>query len=348
MKAARLYGVRDLRVEEVEDPKPGPGQALIRINACGVCPSDIRAYVGARSGASGLPRTPGHEWAGVIEELGPETEDESEARGDREFKVGDRVAADWRYVCGRCYQCWRGVFNYCEHLERAVRGGFAQYGVAPLSQLRRIPDHVSFEEAAFCEPLACVINGNTMTPMALGEDVVIVGAGPIGLLHLQLAKNRGARVMVSDPLAARLEVAKGLGAHDVIDASAADPVARVKELTEGRGADAVIVAVGAEEPSRQALEMAAINGRVNFFAGAYPDTAFPFGTNLVHYKQMHVTGSHDFTPHNFSTALKLIAYGIVDVERLISHRFELEGVKDALETAAGRGGLKSMVLPVAG
>ena len=343
MKAARLYGVRDLRVEEVEDPAPGPGQALIRINACGVCPSDIRAYVGARSGAgSGLPRTPGHEWAGVIEELGPS--DGSTADG--QLKVGDRVAADWRYVCGRCYQCRRGVFNYCEHLQRAVRGGFAQYGVAPLSQLRRIPDHVSFEQAAFCEPLACVINGNTMTPMALGEDVVIVGAGPIGLLHLQLAKNRGARLIVSDPLAARLEVAKALGAHDVIDASAENAVERVKELTEGRGADAVIVAVGAEEPSRQALQMAAINGRVNFFAGAYPDTSFPFGTNLVHYRQMVVTGSHDFTPHHFSTALKLISHGIVDVERLISHRFELEGVKDAFETAAGRGGLKSMVLPV--
>ncbi|HEU5316140.1 MAG TPA: zinc-binding dehydrogenase [Chloroflexota bacterium] len=342
MKAARLYGVRDLRVEEVEDPRPGRGQALIRINACGVCPSDIRAYVGARAGASGLPRTPGHEWAGVIEELGPS----DEPAADGQLKVGDRVAADWRYVCGRCYQCRRGVFNYCEHLERAVRGGFAQYGVAPLSQLRKIPDHVSFEQAAFCEPLACVTNGNQMTPMALGDDVVIVGAGPIGLLHLQLAKNRGARLIVSDPLPARLEVAKKLGAHDVIDASSENAVERVKELTEGRGADAVIVAVGAEEPSRQALEMAAINGRVNFFAGAYPDTSFPFGTNLVHYRQLVVTGSHDFTPHHFTTALKLISHGIVDVETLISHRFELEGVKDAFETAASRGGLKSMVLPV--
>src|SRR2546428_7612341 len=105
-----------------------------------------------------------------------------------------------------------------------------------------------------------------------------------------------------------------------------------------------MVGGGGEEPSRQALEMAAINGRVNFFAGAYPDTAFPFGTNLVHYKQMHVTGSHDFTPHNFSTALKLIAHGIVDVKRLISHRFELDGVKDAFETAAGRGGLEAIGL----
>ncbi|MBI3971972.1 MAG: zinc-binding dehydrogenase [Chloroflexi bacterium] len=344
MKAARLYGVRDLRVEQVEDPRPGPGEALIRIDACGVCPSDIRSYLGTRSGGgSGLPRTPGHEWAGVVVEVRPPADGDPEPA----IKEGDRVVADWRYVCGRCYQCRRGVFNYCEHLRRAVRGGFAQYGVAPISQLRRLPNHVSFEEAAFCEPLACVINGNEMTPMALGNDVVVVGAGPIGLMHLQLALRRGARTIVSDPLAARLQAARSLGAHDVIDASLTDPVARVKELTEGRGADAVIVAVGAGEAARQGLEMGAINGRVNFFAGTYPPVELPFDPNLVHYRQLLVTGSHDFTPHQFSTALKLIQHRIVDVKRLISHRFNLDAVRDAFEMAAGRGGLKSMVLPAA-
>lgn len=374
MRAARLYGVRDLRVEEVADPTPGSGEALIRIEACGVCPSDIRSYTGARAGtgAVALPRTPGHEWAGVVVALGPEPSSDTPwlrqvevppasaqpSRGQAgrptaagaesttaSIKVGDRVAADWRYVCGRCYQCRRGVFNYCENLRRAVRGGFAEYGVAPISQLRRVPDHLSFEQASFCEPLACVINGNEMTPMRLGDDVVIVGAGPIGLMHLQLARNRGARVIVSDPLAVRLETARVLGAHDVIDASCTDPVARLKELTGGRGADAVIVAVGAAEPIRQGLEMAAINGRVNLFAGTYPPVELPLDPNLIHYRQLLVTGSHDFTPHHFSTALKLIEFSIVRVAPLISHRFALDDVHDAFETAAGRAGLKSMVLP---
>lgn len=345
MKAARLYGVRDLRVTEVEDPRPGPGEALIRIAACGVCPSDIRSYLGSRPGAAGLPRTPGHEWAGVVEEINlPEGGDPAPG-APADLKVGDRVVADWRYVCGRCYQCRRGVFNYCENVRRAVRGGFAEYGVAPLSQLRRIPDHVTFEEAAFCEPLACVVNGNEMTPMRLGDDVVIVGAGPIGLLHLQLARNRGTRLIVSDPLASRLETARALGAHDLIDASSLDPVERVKELTEGRGADAVIVAVGAGKAAEQGLQMAAIGGRVNFFAGFYPHVELPFDPNLVHYRQLLVTGSHDFSPHHFSTALKLITHRIVDVKTLISHRFDLDGVVDAFEMAASRGGLKSMVLP---
>jgi L-iditol 2-dehydrogenase len=347
MKAARLYGVRDLRVEEVADPEPGPGEALIRIHTCGVCPSDLRSYLGARSGsgALSLPRTPGHEWAGVVVALGEPVDDASAGGQAPSIKVGDRVVADWRYVCGRCYQCRRGVFNYCENLRRGVRGGFAEYGIAPLSQLRAIPDHVSFEEASFCEPLACIINAHSYTQISLGDDVVVVGAGPIGLMHLQLARNRGARVIVSDPIAARLEKARELGAHDVIDASAGDPVARVNELTEGRGANAVIIAVGAAEPIRQGLAMATINGWVNIFAGTYPPVELPIDPNLIHYRQLRVTGSHDFTPHHFTTALRLIQFGIVRVAPLISHRFELDNVREAFETTAGRHGLKSMVLP---
>ncbi|HEY3079457.1 MAG TPA: zinc-binding dehydrogenase [Chloroflexota bacterium] len=353
MRAARLYDARDLRVEDIEQPRPGPGEALIRIHACGVCPSDVRGYTGARHGGGpGLPRTPGHEWAGIIEELGPPLEDVGagpsvrvdESKGAAALRVGDRVVADWRYVCGRCYQCRRGVFNYCENLRRAVRGGFAQYGAAPLSQLRRIPDNVSFEEASFTEPLACILNAHSGTRIDVGDDVVIVGAGPIGLLHMQVARHRGGRLIVSDPLAARLEMAKQLGAHDVIDASSTDPVERVKELTEGRGADCVIVAVGAAEPIRQAMQMGAINGRVNLFAGTYPPVELPTDPNLIHYRQLIVTGSHDFIPHHFTTALKLIQYRIVRVEPLISHRFGLEDVKEAFETTANRLGLKAMVL----
>jgi L-iditol 2-dehydrogenase len=265
------------------------------------------------------------------------------AGADAPIKVGDRVVADWRQVCGRCYQCRRGVFNYCENLERGVRGGFAGYGVAPLTQLRALPEQVSFEEASFCEPLACVMQAHDYTQINLGDDVVIVGSGPIGLLHLQIARNRGARAIVSDPIAARLEKARELGAHDVIDASATDPVARVKELTEGRGANAVIVAVGGATPIRQGLEMAAINGWVNAFAGTYPAEEMAVDPNLIHYRQIRFTGSHDFTPHHFSMALKLIQHGIVRVAPLISHRFSLDDVREAFETTAQRRGLKSMV-----
>ncbi len=345
MKAARLYGIRDLRVEEVPDPEPGPGEALIRIHACGVCPSDLRAYLASRpgGGSMALPRTPGHEWTGVVVAVGEPAEIGADGVLLPPIEVGQRVVADWRQVCGRCYECRRGVFNYCENLRHGVRGGFAGYGVAPLSQLRVIPDNVSFEEASFTEPLACVTQAHSYTEIKLGDDVVVVGAGPIGLLHLQVARSRGARVIVSDPLGARLEKARELGAHDVVDAAEGDPVARVKELTDGRGANAVIVAVGGAVPIRQGLDMAAINGWVNAFAGTYPSAEMPVDPNLIHYSQIRFTGSHDFTPHHFSTALKLIQYGIVRVAPLISHRFALDEVRDAFETTANRGGLKTMV-----
>jgi L-iditol 2-dehydrogenase len=343
MRAARLYGVRDLRVEDVADPEPGPGEALIRIHACGVCPSDLRAYLHTPSGSSmSLPRTPGHEWTGVVVGLGEPSDTGADRLPLPAIRVGDRVVADWREVCGRCYQCRRGVFNYCEHLRHGVRGGFAGYGVAPLTQLRVIPEHVSFEEASFTEPLACVIQAHSYTEIGLGDDVVIVGAGPIGLLHLQVARSRGARVIVSDPIASRREKARDLGAHEVLDATA-DPVARVRDLTDGRGANAVIVAVGGAEPIRQGLDMAAINGWVNAFAGTYPSAEMAVDPNLIHYRQIRFTGSHDFTPHHFTTALKLIQHGIVRVVPLISHRFPLGDVREAFETTAGRSGLKSMV-----
>jgi L-iditol 2-dehydrogenase len=339
MRAARLHGVEDLRVEEVADPRPGPGEAVVRIEACGVCPSDLRRFTGTGHAGGELPITPGHEWAGVVVDVGPDND------APVAFKPGDRVVADWRYICGHCYECRRGAMNYCQRLQRRVRGGFAELGVAPFEQLRLVPEHVSFEAASFCEPLACILNAHHQTPIGLGDDVVILGAGPIGLLHLQVARHRGARLIVVDRIAARLEVAAALGAHDVIDGSSTDPVEQVRELTEGRGASTVIVAVGGAEPTLLGMQMGQVNAWINFFAGTYPTDAMQLDPNLVHYRQLRVTGSHDYIPHHFSAALRLIQYGIVRPEPLITHRFGLDRVVDAFTTTAGRGGLKSMVFP---
>jgi L-iditol 2-dehydrogenase len=262
--------------------------------------------------------------------------------GVTSLRVGDRVVPDWRIVCGRCYYCRKGIFNYCTDL-KTIRGGFCEYGVAPATNVRVIPPEVSYEEACFSEPLACCINGNSATHITLGDDVVIVGCGPIGLKHLQLALRQGGRVIVSDPLAYRRAKARELGAHNLIDPAEGDPVEQVKTLTEGRGADVVIVAVGHPRAIEQGIDMAGINGRVNLFAGTYPPAELPMDPNLVHYKQAILTGSHDFTPHHFTMALKLIQYGIVRVAPLISDTYPLERIVDAFEQTASQRGLKSMV-----
>ncbi|RKY03638.1 hypothetical protein DRP77_05715 [Candidatus Poribacteria bacterium] len=334
MKAALIYGPGDVRVEEVDPPKPQPDQALIRIKACGICPTDVRAYTGLRKLAK-YPSVIGHEWVGEIVEVGEEFEG---------FEVGDKVIADWRVVCGECYFCRRGIFNYCLNMRRErVRGGFCEYGVAIARNLRRMPESLSFEEAVFAEPLACCINGIERSNIQIGDTVVIIGAGPIGLLHVQLAKHRGARVIVSELIPERLRLAGELGADELIDASKEDPVERVKELTDGLGANAVIVAVGAPEPNRQALQMACIGGTVNYFAGTYPPSTFEFDPNLVHYKQINVTGSHDFTPHHFTAAVRLLETRTIKVKPIISHILPLERIEEGFEIVSSRKGGKVVI-----
>ena len=336
MQAARLHGVRDLRVERVSSPAiSADDEVLIRIHACGVCPSDLRAYTGVRAPSWDTPYIPGHEWAGEVVAFGSSVDG---------LSVGDRVVPSWRVVCGECAYCVRGAHNFCENLQRGrVRGGFAEYGVAPRNSLLGIPDSVSYAEACFCEPVACCINGSLDSRIAFGDDVVIIGGGPIGLVHLQLAKHSGARVMVSDLLLERLIKAEELGADAVILASRDDAVQRVNELTDGYGADVVIVCVGAPQALQQALAMAGNNGTVNFFAGTYPPTTLEIDPNLIHYKQIRLTGSHDFTPRHFQTALRFIELGTVKVAPIVSHELPMAQVKAGFDTVAERAGLKVII-----
>jgi L-iditol 2-dehydrogenase len=336
MRAAQIHGVGELLVEEIERPDlRADDDVLIRIHACGICPSDLRAYTGVRQPHRGFPYTPGHEWAGEVLAVGDAV---------KGFAVGDRVVPSWRVPCGKCHYCVRGIQNYCENLAMGrVRGGFAEYGVAVAESLLKIPDGVGYQAASFCEPLACCINGSQYSQIAFGDDVVIVGAGPIGLLHLQIAKATGARVMVSDLVQERLNKAAELGADALINAAEGDPVQAVKDLTAGRGADVVIVAVGAPRALQQALDMAGICARVNYFAGTYPPTTIPLDPNLVHYKQIRLTGSHDYSPLDFENALRFIELGTVQVEPLISHDLPLAETKGGFDIVAGQQGLKVMV-----
>jgi len=340
MRAIHMYGPGDLRLEEVPRPEIASDQVLIRIEACGICPSDVRWYAGTRPIPQRvkLPRIPGHEWVGEIVEVGSQA---------TEFKVGDRVAAYGQVVCGMCENCQRGIFNFCLNRKWAIEGGFSEYGRASVQGLLPIPEGLSYEEAAFTEPLACCINGTWRSDIKLGDDVVVVGAGPIGLLHIQLARLQGARVIATDLIPERLSVAQEVGAHEVVNAAQEDAVGRVQELTKGRGADAVIVATGARAAMEQGLQMAALHGRVNLFAGSYPPPTLALSPNLIHYKELVLTGSHHFTPFTFQRALKLLQYGLVQVKPLISHRLPLDRTQEGFDIVVGQKGLKVIVFPQA-
>ncbi|MHB1554817.1 MAG: zinc-binding dehydrogenase [Acidimicrobiales bacterium] len=346
MRAVQLHGVGDLRVDDLGELSVKPGRALIRVGACGVCPSEVRSYNGARTASAyehALPRVLGHEWAGVVEEVVP-SEEGSDAPP---VVAGQLVAVDWRCICGRCAWCSRGRADLCEHLRSGcVQGGFSDVGVAPLEQLYPFPAGVAAEAAAFTEPLACVLNGQERLGVELGADLVVLGCGPMGLLHVQLGKARGARVIACDPIAERTEVAAALGADDVVAAAGEEAREEVRRLTEnGAGADAVVVAVGVAGAVDDGIAMAAKTGRVNVFAGTFPPKELPLDPNRIHYPQIAVTGTHDYTPHQFRRAGRLIARGVVSVQELISHRGGLDETVAGFERIVHHEGLKTMILP---
>jgi L-iditol 2-dehydrogenase len=204
---------------------------------------------------------------------------------------------------------------------------------------------VTADEAAFCEPLACCLNGIETLRLEVGDNVAVVGCGPIGLMHVQLARARGARVVAVDILPDRLETARRLGAQDVVLASNGDPVKEVRTLTGGRGANGVVLTVGDPIAVGQAVGMAAPTGTVNVFAGFYPDGVAPFDFNLIHYRQLTITGSHNFLPRHFDAALNAIEHRAVDVKSLISQVLPLEEIERGLDLVATRKGLKILIAP---
>lgn len=333
MKAALLHGPKDFCIEEVAAPETGDDGVLVRIMTCGICPSDVRFYTGAREGAT-YPRMVGHEWVGEILEAGPSVGG---------FQVGDRVAAFVQRVCGMCRNCQRGLPNMCLNRLPAIRGGFCEVGWAVPEALVHIPEELPYEIAAFSEPLACCLNGIDLTPISAGDTVAIVGVGPIGQMLAQLARIRGARVLALDLDERRIDLAKKLGASEGLLASEPDVAEKVIELTGGDGADAVIVAVGSGKAEQMAFDLVGQGGCINYFAGSYPPVTIAVDPNVIHYKQLLVTGSYHFTPGGFRRAIDLLHRGVVQVQLLISHRLPLSRIAEGFDIVSSRSGMKVII-----
>jgi L-iditol 2-dehydrogenase len=345
MKAARLYAPGDLRIEDVAVPDAGPGELTIQVRACATCGTDAKIFHHGHHHIS-LPRTLGHEIAGEIAEVGP---------GVDGWSPGDRVQVIAAIPCGACYNCRRGHETVCENLESMgyqYDGAFAEFMRIPRKVLdvdgvNRIPEGVPFEAASLTEPLACVLNGQQIAEVGEGDVVVILGAGPIGCLHIRLARARGAsRVILADINQKRLDLAARAEPDVMINSGEEDPVDAVRKLTDGRGADVVITATGAGQAQEQALEMAAPRGRISLFGGLPRDNSvIRFDSNLVHYRELFVMGAYGSAPHHNSEALALIAGGKVPVEDLITHRLPLSEVRQAIDIVTSGEGLKVVIEP---
>jgi L-iditol 2-dehydrogenase len=345
MKVARLHEPGDLRIEDAPIPEPGPGELVIRVRTCATCGTDAKIFHHGHHHIS-LPRVLGHEIAGDVAEVGPGADD---------WSPGDRVQVIAAIPCGACYYCRRGQETVCENLESIgyqYDGAFAEFMRVPKKILdrggvNRIPDHVPSEAAAITEPLACVLNGQELAGVGEGDEVVILGAGPIGCLHVRLARARGAgSVTLIDVNQRRLDLAARSEPDTIVNSADEDAVHAVRKLTDGRGADVVITATGAGQAQEQALEMAARRGRISLFGGLPRDNPIiRFNSNLVHYRELFVLGAYGSAPRHNRDALALISGGTVPVEDLITHRLPLTDVRRAIDTVVSGEGLKVVIEP---
>jgi L-iditol 2-dehydrogenase len=347
MLAAVLSAVNQLSLREIPTPSPGRGEVLVAVGADTICGTDLRILRGEKSTHVELPVVLGHESAGEVVGVGEAVTG---------FAPGDRVALLPSIADGHCWACRHGLENLCEHPNKrivgySVNGGLAEYMLVPADAVQagylfKATSTLPYEQLALAEPLGAVVNGQRQTPVHVGDTVLIMGAGPIGLLHLQLALRSGATtVVVSQRSPARRALADRFGATITVDPSAQDLSSVVSRSTGGRGVDLTIICIGVADLVNEAMSLTRVGGTVNIFAGLAGDGWAKIQANLIHYKQLTVTGASDIRRVDYESALELIESGRIDTASLITDRFPLAEVAAAFEAASGRAAGKVAVLP---
>jgi len=342
MKAALLKDIENLEIVDVEKASAGENEIVIKVMVCAICGTDIKVYHHGHR-LIVFPRITGHEVSGIVVEKG---------KNVKEFKEGDRVAVAPAIPCGKCWYCRKGYQSMCDNLKAIgyhYNGGFAEYMKVPEDAVfngcvNKIPDNLSFEEAAIAEPLACVINGQILSRIKIEDTVVVIGAGPIGCYQSELAKINGAtKVILGDISSERLKIAEFTGAITV-DMSKEDIKKAVEEQTDGRMADKVIVAAGSGKAQEVAVELVAKRGSVNFFGGLPKESPFiNLNSNLLHYREFFITGTHGSSPIHNKIAISLLSEKSIDGKRYITYKFPLEKIKEGLETVEEKKGLKVVI-----
>lgn len=343
MKAGLLRAPNDVTLEDVPDPQREPGDLILKVRAATICGTDIRIFRGRKVAGIRYPSVIGHEFAGEITETG----------AGSAFRVGQRVCVNPAIPCGRCFYCKLGSENICTNLTAIgyeIDGAFAEYIRIPARALETgnvhvIPEDLPFEQAALAEPFACVINGQEKVAVGRGDAVAILGAGPIGLLHVKLARLSGAsKVMVSEPNAGRRQAALEAGADLVVDPTTEDLPGIVREATKGIGADVAIVAIGVPALANAAIDLVRRRGRISLFAGFSVGDSAPLDINAIHYSELIVTGSFGLSRVHFERALNLIETGRVDMAPFVTHRFGLPSIGEALAKAEQGSAIKVAII----
>lgn len=344
MKAAVLVAPSELEMREIPDPAAPDDGLVLKVEACGVCGSDLRRWKeGPPPGVDGV--VPGHEVAGVVLEVGANV---------TSYSPGDHLAIAPDIHCGRCYYCQRGMYNLCDNIRMigimpGYPGGFAEKMVLTNLVLTNgivhpMPQGMTFSEGALAEPCSSVLAAHQKAGTSFDDTVFVIGAGPIGCLHVVIAKARGAFVIVSQRSRRRRELVRRFEPDAIVDPLTENVVGRVRQLTHGLGADIVICANSVGATQTLAVESVRKGGRVILFGGlprSNPMTSLD--ANRIHYGEIEVVGAFSYHPAFHELALDVINRKLIPADLLITHTLPLEGIREAFETAASRIGLKVIV-----
>lgn len=345
MRAAILENLNQLKVKSVDDPCVNEDSLIVKVKSCAVCGSDIRIYHYGNPRVK-TPQIIGHEIAGDVIKTGS---------GVKRFKIGDRVAIGGDVPCGECDFCRDGIGNNCANnyaIGYQFQGGFAEY--IPINKItlmfgpiHHIPEELSYDEAALAEPLACCINGLELARINLGDTIVIIGAGPIGCMLAELAKHMGAKkVILSEQSKIRADIAKSFNMNVIMPSSELEFRAQVMKETKEAGADVVITACASVNAQLQAFSVIKNRGRIHFFGGLPKGSKhIELDSNLIHYKELCILGSHGSVPRQHRLALELLENGIIDAKKYISHKFKLEDILDAFSMVENKQSMKVIINP---
>jgi L-iditol 2-dehydrogenase len=321
-------------------PEAGRGEVLIRVAAAGLCASDVRVYKGEKYAKPGV--IPGHEFSGIITNVG---------NGVEGLSVGQRVALCPIVACGVCEFCRVGKRNRCPSritLGYDEDGGMGEYVVAPepivrLGHVFSLPEGLPLELASLLEPTSCVLNSLELLGVGAGTVMLLIGAGPMGLLHLVLAQHLGALVITAEPEEGRRAWARKLGSIATIDPSSQDTAKAVKELTDGAGADVAVVSAGVAPAAALALGAVKRQGSIGLFAGFPPNTVMDLDPNIIHYNEIVLTGSQNATIDQYRRTLELLPR-LSDLRQIVTHSFPIDEAPKAYESRLDKAGLKSEVV----
>jgi L-iditol 2-dehydrogenase len=339
VKAAILHGRENIRIEEIAPPPLQPGQLRLHIEAALTCGTDLKVFKrGYHARMIVPPAVFGHELSGIISELGA---------GVTGWNIGDRVVVANSAPCGACFFCQAGQENLCDDLQ-FLNGAYAQTIAVPArlveKNLLRLKPATSFRDAALTEPLACVVQGLADARLQPGQNVLVLGAGPIGLMFIALAKDIGCHVSVAGRRAVRLAAAEKLGATEVIDlGDGADPVAKIRASSKRRF-DTVIEAIGKPETWEAAVPLVRKGGTVNFFGGCPSGTTVSFDTQAIHYSNLTLLASFHHTPRTIRRALEIIEAGVIRADDFVDGECPLTRLPELFKSmTAGNHAVKTFI-----